>query len=84
MIRVLVQRAKTFGIHDDHLNRITIRSLSLNWLRPHPHTLGARIDGWSNAKAIASVQKHAVQQIALARSVHARHGHNTEWPFQAR
>ena len=35
--------------------------------------LGARIDGVADVKAAGAVQQHSVEQVALARAIHARY-----------
>lgn len=44
--------------------------------------LCAWVDGWSYAEAPRPVEEHAVQEVALARAVHAGHGDHTDWALE--
>ena len=82
MVWILVQGAEPFCVHDHHLNGLTIWSLSLKWLGPHPNTFGAWVDSRSNTETIRSIEKHSIEQVALTCTVHACHCNNTDWSFQ--
>ena len=56
MVGVFIKGAKTFGVHYNNINWVTVWSEALNWLAPHPNTLGARVDGWANSEPVASVK----------------------------
>ena len=82
MIWIFIKSTKTFSVHDNYINGITFRSKALYGLAPHPHTLGASINGWSNTKAIAPIKKHPIKQIALASSIHASYRNYTYWALE--
>lgn len=82
MVRILVEGTKTFCIHDDHLDWVTVGRLTIQWLRPHPNTFGAGIDGGTNSKSVTSVKEHPIQKITFACSIHSCHCDNTDWSFQ--
>ena len=71
MVRVFVEGAKALGVHDDDVDGVTVRRQAFERFRPHPDTLGARIDGRADAEAVTPVKEHAIQQVALACAVHA-------------
>ena len=76
MVLVFVHTANTLSIHDDSVNLLASVGSGLYRRAPHPEAFGARIDGWANSKALLTyflIQKHSIQQITLAGSVHTNH-----------
>ena len=79
MIRVFVKCTQSFSVHDNYVYWVSIGSLPIYWFGPHPNTLGARIDGGAHSETITPIQEHSIQQIALARPIHACDGDNADW-----
>ena len=66
-----VEGTKPFSVNHKHTDRFAVGLRALDRLGPEPKSLGAGVDGGADVKAVRSVKKDAIEQVAFTCPVHA-------------
>ena len=75
MIIGFIPISNAFGIHDQHINFLSIGRLALNVSIPNPDAFGVGIHRGSHAEPITAVKDDSVKEVGLAGPVESGHGH---------
>jgi hypothetical protein len=82
VVRIFIQSAKAFSIHDDNIDGVTLRSEPLNGSSPHPDSLGARVNSGADTESSLSIEEHSIEEIAFASTIHTGYRNNSYWTFE--
>jgi hypothetical protein len=75
MVIGFIPISNSLGIHDQHINFLSIGRLALNISIPHPDPFGVGIHRGS--QPITAVEDDSVKEVGLTGPVESGHGHHT-------